>query len=86
MSTDHSNSSKESDEERSAADIKNEAEKQGLVRYFNCPSTVPVFILKQLIKNKYRVPDSLRVSTVNNFHSPTVSGVYNVASVGHHFM
>jgi len=32
-----------------------------MVRYFRCPSTVPVSVLKQLVANKYNVPEALRI-------------------------
>ncbi|KAB7501369.1 Polycomb complex protein BMI-1 [Armadillidium nasatum] len=31
------------------------------VRYFRCPATVPVSVLKSLVKTKYRIPEALRV-------------------------
>lgn len=43
------------------------AEVGSVVRYFRCPATVPVAVLKTLVKKKYGVPDPLRVSTSSVF-------------------
>ncbi|KAK8404860.1 hypothetical protein O3P69_001454 [Scylla paramamosain] len=39
----------------------NAADTGSVVRYFRCPATVPVAVLKTLVKTKYRVPDPFRV-------------------------
>ena len=32
-----------------------------LVRYFRCPATAPVSVIKILVRNKYNVPEQLKV-------------------------